>query len=170
MPGGERQRPGPAESLRVARPGRRTGPARRLSASGTPGVRPDRAQPWLVDEAAPRRVLIVEDHNLLAHLLVVTLGQEGIVADRAPMRSHEEILAACRAGSYDVVVLDLDLGESLGESIPLIRPLQETGARVIMLTAVDDRRRHAECFEAGAIGLVTKDEEFDSLIAALVTP
>jgi DNA-binding NarL/FixJ family response regulator len=112
-------------------------------------------------------VLVVEDHHLLAQLIVHQLRAEGVDGDQAPLDSHERILAAAREKAYSVVLLDLDLGSELGDSIPLIGPLRETGAGVAMLTAIDDRHRHAECVEAGAIGIIMKDRSFDDVMGKL---
>lgn len=124
------------------------------------------ADPSLVDDAMPQRVLMVEDHELLAQSLVITLDSEGVQADRAPLTSQEAIVEAARDGDYEVVLLDLDLGE-LGYSLSLIKPLQATGARVVMLTAVTDSERLAECIEEGAVGLVSKSQNFEDLLEGL---
>lgn len=110
------------------------------------------------------RVLLVEDHELLAQSLAFAMNADGYEVRQAPIDSHDSILEAARADAYDVVLLDLDLGRELGSSLSLIRPLQGTGARVVMLTAVTDRERLAECIEAGAIGLVSKAASFEQLL------
>lgn len=120
-----------------------------------------------VAQLPPERVLVVEDQQLLGHLMVQQLQKEGIAADLAPLGSLDHVLTTARETPYTVVLLDLDLGDELGDSIPLIGPLQETGARVAMLTAISDRIRHAECIEAGAIGVILKDRRFDELMADL---
>lgn len=124
----------------------------------------DEAAPEL---ASPDRVLVVEDQQLLGQLIVQQLHKEGIAADLAPLDSLDQVLAAAQETPYTVVLLDLDLGDELGDSIPLIAPLQTTGARVAMLTAISDRVRHAECVEAGAVGVILKDRRFDDLMADL---
>lgn len=123
--------------------------------------------PSAVDRARPARVLLVEDHRLLAQSLTMALRAEGIEAAEAPLGSHEAILTAARVGRYEVILLDLDLGQGLGDSLSLLEPLQATGARVVMLTAVTDQERLAECVEAGAIGLISKNQSFEHLLAGL---
>lgn len=115
----------------------------------------------------PERVLVVEDQQLLGQLMVQQLRKEGIAADLAPLDSLDHVLTTAQETAYTVVLLDLDLGDELGDSIPLIAPLQDTGARVAMLTAITDRVRHAECVEAGAVGVILKDRRFDELMADL---
>lgn len=110
------------------------------------------------------RVLIVEDHALLAQSLTVALQADGLTVERCQDLDGGAILASAERFSPAVVLLDLDIGGELGDSLSLIAPLQALGARVVMLTGVTDRRRLAACVEAGAIGLVSKAEPFDRLI------
>lgn len=112
-------------------------------------------------------VLVVEDHQLLAQLIVHQLRTEGVDADQAPLDSHEHVLDAARRKAYRVVLLDLDLGRELGDSVSLVEPLRQTGAQVAMLTAIEEQHRHAECVEAGAIGIIKKDRSFDEVMAKL---
>lgn len=118
-------------------------------------------------DATGARVLLVEDHELLAQSLIFTLKAEGVCPERAPLGSAEEVLAAASEGRYDVVLLDLDLGDAVGSGLHLIEPLQRTGARVVMLTAATDREQLAECIEAGAVGLIPKTVSFEHLLAAV---
>lgn len=66
-----------------------------------------------------------------------------------------------------LVLLDLELGDRLGSGLDLIRPLTETGARVVIMTGVTDRPRLAACVEAGAIGIISKTDGFDELVDAI---
>ncbi len=110
------------------------------------------------------RVLIVEDHALLAQSLAVALQADGLEVERCTDMDGELILAHARDFAPAVVLLDLDVGGPLGHSLSLIAPLQALGARVVMLTGVTDKVRLAECIEAGAIGLVSKAEPFERLL------
>lgn len=113
------------------------------------------------------RVLIVEDHQLLAQSLAFRLREAGMEVVICPVRSGDEILEAARANEAEVVLLDLDLGGAVGSALPLIEPLHSLGARVVMVTGVTDRVRLAECVEAGALGVVSKAEGFDRLVEAV---
>jgi DNA-binding NarL/FixJ family response regulator len=123
--------------------------------------------PASAGEAAPGRVLVVEDHHLLGQLMVHQLEREGIGAEQAPVGSAQEVVAAAHAEVYAVVLLDLALGGTVGDAVPLIGPLRRTGAQVVMLTGVTDRHRHAECVEAGAVGVTMKDRRVEEVIAEL---
>lgn len=113
------------------------------------------------------RVLIVEDHELLAQSLLYALRAEGLEVDAIKPATTEEILRTAEEVRATVVLLDLDLGGEIGTSLPLIAPLEALGAQVMMVTGVTDRVRLAECLEAGATGLINKSTPFDQLVAAV---
>ena len=112
-------------------------------------------------------VLIVEDHDLLAQSLLFALRAEGVTAEALKPVSFEQILQVAAELRPGVVLLDLELGGEMGDSIPLIAPLEELGAQVMMVTGVTDRVRLAECLEAGATGLINKSTPFDQLVDAV---
>jgi two-component system, NarL family, nitrate/nitrite response regulator NarL len=119
------------------------------------------------DVSERARVLIVEDHALLAQSVVLALRAEGFEVEMAGALTGDAIVEAAQEHKPDVVLLDLDIGGELGTSLAIIPPLQETGARVVMVTGVTDRARLAACVEAGAIGLISKADPFDVLIEAV---
>lgn len=115
------------------------------------------------------RVLIVEDHELLAQSLSLALGASGLEVHRCTPADADTVLETVRAREPEVVLLDLDLGEPVGSSVPLIEPMNHLGARVVIMTGITDRYRLAECVEAGAAGLLSKSRPFEDLVAAVHT-
>jgi two-component system, NarL family, nitrate/nitrite response regulator NarL len=113
------------------------------------------------------RVLIVEDHDLFAQSVVFALRADGVAADRVADLDEDTILAAAADLSPTVVLLDYQLDEEGRTSLPLIKPLRDMGASVVMVTGVSDRLRLAECVEAGALGVVSKAESFDHLVSTI---
>lgn len=112
-------------------------------------------------------VLIVEDHELLAQSLVFALRAEGVEAETLKPETGDQILEVAADLRPTVVLLDLELGGEIGDSIPLIGPLEQLGAQVMMVTGVTNRVRLAECLEAGATGLIDKATPFDQLVEAV---
>jgi two-component system nitrate/nitrite response regulator NarL len=112
------------------------------------------------------RVLVVEDHTLLAQSVAVALTIEGFDVFRPEHLDADAILAAAVAHRPGVVLLDLSLEDAVS-ALPLIPPLCDLGAAVVVVTGVTDRVRLAECVEAGALGIVGKHESFEALIAAV---
>lgn len=113
------------------------------------------------------RVLVVEDHGLLAESLVFALRAEGVPARHVIPDAAEQVLAAVREAAPTVVLLDLDLGAAVGDSTALIARIRALGPLVVMLTGITDRARLAACLEAGACGLLDKRVSFDGLVGAV---
>lgn len=113
------------------------------------------------------RILIVEDHELLAQSLRIALQADGFDVERATELTAEGILDAAERTRPSVVLLDLDLGVRAGSSLPLIAPLRELGASVVMVTAAENRAHLGECIAAGALGIVPKSAAFEDLLGAI---
>lgn len=110
------------------------------------------------------KVLIVEDHELLAGTMAMALRQQGLDVHAAAGPSGAAVVELARKLAPVLILLDLDLGAALGSGLDLIRPLVATGARVVMVTGVADQARLGACLEAGAVGVVSKAAEFSVLI------
>ena len=111
------------------------------------------------------RVLLVDDHELVAETLAVSLRAEGIDVVRCSSIESDAVLASIDQHHPTLVVLDLHLGGRT--ALPLIAPAIERGSRVVMLTGETDIVRLAECVEAGASGVLSKSAPFDRLLDEL---
>ncbi len=112
------------------------------------------------------RVLIVEDHELLTQLLIGAFQDGGIddVTAPAPGELHlGAVMERAHRLRPDVVLLDLHLGGA-GIAMGHIRPLVAAGAAVLIMTASDDPAVLGECLEAGAAGIFSKVEPFETLV------
>lgn len=109
------------------------------------------------------RILLVEDHDLLAGTLTLALRSRGIETESMNGPTPDAVVAAARRLAPVTVLLDLDLG-ALGSGRDLVRPLTEAGGQVVMLTGVTDEAKLAACVEAGATGVLTKTVPFEELL------
>ena len=114
------------------------------------------------------RVLIVEDHAVLADGLAAALVDEGFEVAVVDGPSEEAIIRAATDSGADVVLLDLVLGDAIGLTLPLIEPLRETGAEVLVLTGSTDPVLLGQSLEAGACGVVGKTAAFDVVLERIV--
>jgi len=110
------------------------------------------------------RLLIVEDHELLAGTMAMALRQHGFEVHAAAGPSPDAVVEMARELAPVLVLLDLDLGPPLGDGHDLVRPLVDAGGQVVMVTGVTDRARLGACIEAGASGLVSKSAGFAVLV------
>ena len=118
-------------------------------------------------EVGARRLLVVDDHEMLAQVLVRALVSEGVEAMRSRSVEAGEVLEEVREVRPDIVLLDLNL--SSGSALPLIEPLQDLGSQVLMVTGEPDEMRLAECVERGALGVVSKAAPFGELVDAVAS-
>lgn len=114
------------------------------------------------------RVLIVDDHELLAESLRITLTADGYDVVVPPVRPGDVYEAAANTPP-DVVLLDLDLGEVGGDGASLVEGLAVGGAKVVVVSGTLDRFRVAACLESGACGYVSKAAPLDELLGAVRT-
>lgn len=112
------------------------------------------------------RLVIVEDHALIARVLAETLRTGGVEVVVAVPTDPDRLLEFVEDAAPDLVLHDLDLGTA-GDGTVLVRRLTAAGHRVLMVTGVTDPVRRGRCLEAGAIGIVDKACSFDDLVAAI---
>lgn len=112
------------------------------------------------------RVLIVDDHELLAHVLATSLADAGFWATAVTGAGLDDVLTAAREVTPDVALLDLDLGRN-GDGRALVEPLTDLGCRVIMLTGSRDAAAIGEGIERGACGVLSKETALEALVAAV---
>jgi len=110
------------------------------------------------------RVAIVEDHALLAQSLRLTLSAEGGDVCAVELADPAAVLTSCLRHQPHVVLLDLELGDAIGDGTALIGPLVDGGAYVVVLTGSTDDARLGACIEAGAVGVVSKAEDLEFLV------
>lgn len=115
----------------------------------------------------PARVLLVEDHPLLADSLRFCLAAEGHQVEVAPIGSRQEVLDAAQRQLPDVVLLDVDLGEPIRDGATLVAPLAAGGATVVVVSGTSQPARVAACIEEGAAGFVPKSRPLEELVAAV---
>jgi DNA-binding NarL/FixJ family response regulator len=121
------------------------------------------------DESAQSRILVVEDHELLAQSVGFALSHDGHAVHTSVLTSMADVVRGAEAFRPDVVLLDLDLGEGVGDGVALVAPLHAVGARVLVVTASTERHRLGHCLEEGAVGVLSKRAPFDDLLRAVRT-
>jgi two-component system, NarL family, nitrate/nitrite response regulator NarL len=113
------------------------------------------------------RVLVVDDHALVAIALQVSLSARGWEVETTDGPTAADVLEHARRFQPQVVLCDINLGEGVGSGVDLVAPLRATAAEVLMLTAETRRTVLAACLQEGAAGWVGKDAFPDEVVAAL---
>ena len=118
---------------------------------------------------ANTRVLIIDDHVLLAEALELALSLDGFDARvlalpaGGSMSTVRSMALRRRAGT---VILDLDLG-GLGDGMSLIAPLVRSGADVIVMTGDTHRGRWGACIDQGARTVLPKVHPLRKTVAVV---
>ncbi|WP_053758887.1 MULTISPECIES: response regulator transcription factor [Streptomyces] len=118
------------------------------------------------------RVAVVDDDRMLLDGLRAWLDGVPEVWLAATAGTVDDLLAGAGSAEvggpvpYDVVLLDLVLGD--GSQPPdNIGRLRAAGPRVLVISAVADRRRIVAAIAAGADGYLTKDHDLPTLVKAV---
>jgi two-component system response regulator DevR len=109
--------------------------------------------------AAPIRVLIVDDHEIVRQGLRSLLATEADLEVVGEAATGGEALTACARLHPDVVLLDLRLPDIDGVEICRMLRERDTSIQVLALTTYDDPDLVDRCIQAGVAGYVVKDVE-----------
>jgi DNA-binding NarL/FixJ family response regulator len=121
-----------------------------------------------VDHDLPRiRVLIVDDHEVLAESLARVLGDEPDIDSVGWAQDLAQARARISTSAPDVLLLDRRLPDGDGvEAIPELRRLRP-GMSIVVLTAAVADDVLVEAIEAGAAGFLSKTGGLDDVITAV---
>jgi DNA-binding NarL/FixJ family response regulator len=113
------------------------------------------------------RVLVVDDHQTVADLLVVALRYESDIECVGRAASAAEAVALAEHHQPDVVLMDLSLPDMDGLQATAIITAAHPEMRVILLTAATDPRLVAQAASAGACAFVPKSAALEVLLDAI---
>jgi DNA-binding response OmpR family regulator len=113
------------------------------------------------------RILVVEDHAVLAREVATGLRRDGLAVDIA--RDGEEAIEKTDVNDYDVVVLDRDLPKVHGDDVCRRLASQPYGPRIIMLTAAGSLGDIVDGLNLGADDYLSKPFAMAELSARVRT-
>jgi DNA-binding NarL/FixJ family response regulator len=115
----------------------------------------------------PIRVVIVDDHDLVAESLRRALGGEPDLEIVASANSVATAVQAARAFRPDVVVMDYRLPDGTGAEAASLLKAEHDDIEIVVLTGLSNRVTLADTLEAGCSGFVSKEGRFTELIDAI---
>ncbi len=124
------------------------------------------------DPDAPSRVLVAEDNDLNAEILMEILQDEGFTVDRAvDGRQAVDRFSASAPGTYGLILMDMQMPNLDGcQATRAIRSLQRPDARTVRIVActanayAQDRQR---ALSSGMDGFLSKPVDVDALLRML---
>ena len=118
-------------------------------------------EPETVEQAPPRRVLVVEDDAVVLGLLVKILTEAGYQVTGVP--SGEAALGELDKQLFDAVLLDLNLPGVQGMDILSVGPTLQTDTPFIVMTAFGSVDTAVEAMKRGAYHYVAKPFKLDEV-------
>jgi len=111
------------------------------------------------------RVLVVEDHEILARAIGTGLRREGMAVD--VVLDGDDALGHLAVTRYDVVVLDRDVPGTHGDEICRRLASERAGTRILMLTAASTVAARVQGLGLGADDYLPKPFDFTELVARI---
>jgi DNA-binding NarL/FixJ family response regulator len=113
------------------------------------------------------RVVLVEDNDTFRETLELLFGMRDEIEVVASVSNGEEAARIVSTVRPDVVLMDYRMPGLNGAEATRAVLREYPDARVVCLSASVTRQEIEEVLEAGAVACVTKDEDFDRLIATV---
>ena len=125
--------------------------------------------PYLVGQTTkPVRVVLVDDDANIRHVISSELMSDlrcDLVGQGGSMREGRRLISTCE---FDVMLVDLNLGDGNGfeliEHLKTVRPMAEA----IVISAMEDEQHALHAFELGATGYLVKNSWFGSFSQAVL--
>jgi len=116
----------------------------------------------------PVRVVIVEDNEVFRDALELLLGMRADVEVVASVGDGVAAISAAKEYRPDVVLMDYRLPTLDGIQATAQVVEEVPGVAVVVLTASADAAEREALVEAGAVTSLTKDQELEEIVAAIL--
>jgi DNA-binding NarL/FixJ family response regulator len=117
--------------------------------------------------SAPVRVVLVEDNDTFRQTLELLFGMREEIEVVASVATGDEAAVICSSLVPDVVLMDYRMPGLNGAEATRAVLTACPSTRVVCLSASVTQQEIDDVRAAGAVACVTKDEDFDSLVATV---
>ncbi|HEY2703342.1 MAG TPA: response regulator transcription factor [Candidatus Dormibacteraeota bacterium] len=118
-------------------------------------------------DAADVRVLLVEDHRMVAEAIASALNERAGIRVVGTAGSMAEACGGLRGVDADVVLVDYRLPDATGTVVARELMAQRPEVRVVIITAAEDEAILTEALDAGCCGCVRKSAGIEELVSAV---
>jgi DNA-binding NarL/FixJ family response regulator len=116
----------------------------------------------------PVRIVLVEDNEVFRDALELLLGMREDVEIVASVGDGTAAVSAAKEYRPDVVLMDYRLPALDGIQATAQVVEEAPGVAVVALTASADAAEREALVEAGAVACLTKDQELEEIVAAIL--
>ncbi|MBE0588004.1 MAG: response regulator transcription factor, partial [Hydrogenophaga sp.] len=130
-----------------------------------PSIWPD----FLVGQTEqPARVLLVDDDPLVRHVMAQELLADDRITLVAQAGSVREARRKIALHAFDVLLVDLNLGDGTGFDLIELVKRSRPGVEVVVISAIEDEPQVLHAFELGATGYLIKNAWFGNFPQAVL--
>jgi two-component system chemotaxis response regulator CheY len=115
--------------------------------------------------ARPKKRVLIVDDALIMRRCIREIAEEAGWQVAGEAKNGEEAVTLCQQEKPDLVTLDIVMPKLDGVSALKQMIQSDPQARVVMVSAVNQREKLAECIQAGAIDFIVKPFEKAGLLS-----
>lgn len=115
------------------------------------------------------RLLIADDHKMFREGLSSLLHQQEGIQVMAEAGNGEEIRTALKTKSIDVILMDIDMGDTNGIEMTSEIKLNHPDVKVLAVSMHEEKNYVLKMLEAGASGYILKNAGKEEIINAIET-
>ena len=113
------------------------------------------------------RLLLADDHKLVRDGLNQILAAVPDIEVAAEAASGDQVLSLVKAGTFDLVLLDMSMPGLSGINLIKRLKLERPKLRILVLSMHGEHQYAARALKAGASGYLTKDSASEQLVSAI---
>lgn len=113
------------------------------------------------------RVLVADDHAIVRKGLVQIIADTMDIEVAAEAGNADEVFQFVRSDKFDVVVLDLNLGDTSGLEVLKNIKAEYPDLPILMLSVYPENQFAVRTLRAGASGYLNKDSAPEQLVSAI---
>jgi DNA-binding NarL/FixJ family response regulator len=113
------------------------------------------------------KVLIADDHKIFRDGIKALLEKEKSITITGEAESGDEVIASVQSNKPDVILMDINMGETNGIETTRIIKQKHSGIQVLILSMHGESTYIMKVLEAGATGYILKNAGKEELLTAI---